>query len=399
MTEENRGEVGSQPEVSDAVGILDYLEVVLLGKKAILCITSAAFILSTIISFNLPVIYNSTAKIVPPQPDQGLMGMVMGQMGGMGGIAGDLLGKGNSTDMYVSMLETDAMSDAIIDRFDLMRVYDQKYRYDTYKELAGNVDIAAGKKDGIISITVEDTDPKRAAAIANAYVEELGRAAVRLSTGSAGQNRRFFEERLAKAKGDLARAEDALKAFQAKSKMISVTEQAEATVGGIAQIKAQLVAQESQLAVLQRQFTDSTAEVKSAKAAIAGLRRELAVLEGGGSGGAIPGIGSVPELGQQYLRVMREFKTQEAIVELLTKQYELVRLNEEKDVDGVQLIQKARVADKKAKPKRVALILAATFAGFFLAVMYTLAREAGKRAPEQERQRWQRIVQRLLSFS
>lgn len=398
MTEPQREGSARRPDgPSEKINILDYLEIVTARKRSIFFTTGIAFIISSALSFSMPKIYSATAKIIPPQPDQGLMGMMMGQMGGgMAGLAGDILGKGNSADMYVSILKTDAMSDAIIDRFKLMQVYEQQYRVDTYKTLGGNVDIAAGKKDGIISITVEDRDPKRAADMANAYVEELGRQTVRLNVTGAGQNRGFLEERLAKAKGDLARAEDQLKAFQARSKMFSVSDQASATVGGIAQLKAQLVAQEVQLATLQRQFTDSSQEVKGAKTSIANLRGQIARMEGKGSGGALPGVGSVPELGQQYLRVMREFKIQETVVELLTKQYELAKLNEAKEIDGVQVIQQARVPDKKSKPKRATLILAGTFVAFCFSLCWAFIREAGARAPAPERERWNRVVGELV---
>lgn len=398
MTEQQReGAEGHPNGFSDTINILDYLEAIIARKKSILVSTVLAFIISTAVSFTLPKTYSATAKILPPQPDQSFMSMMMGQVGGVAGLAGDLLGKGSSADVYVSILKTDAVSDVIIDRFNLMQVYEQKYRLDTYQKLAANVEIAAGKKDGIISIKVEDRDPTRAAQMANAYVAELGRKSVGLSTSSAAANREFLEGRLAQAKAELAKAEDALKAFQARSGMVAVTEQTEAAVEGIAQLKGQLVAQEAQLAMLRRQFTDEAAEVKRATAVISDLRRQLSGLEGGGTG-AIPGVGAVPELGQQYLRLMREFKIQETLVELLTKQYEVVKLNEAKEVDGVQLIQQARVPDKKSSPKRSVIILAATCAAFLAAVAYALLREAGGRASAEERQRWSRIKGRLFTL-
>lgn len=380
---------------SDTIDLLEYLEVLVKQKRLVLRSTLAAFVLSLAVSLLLPKVYSATTKILPPQQDQGLMGMMMGQMGGMASLAGDLLGKGSPADLYVSILNSEAVSDAIIDRFKLMQVYDQEFRLDTYQALGKKVEIGAGKKDGIISITVNDEDPKRAAEMANAYVEELGRLTVRLNVTGAGENKVFLEERLTKAKADLAHAEDALKGFQARNKVVSVTDQASAAIGGIAQARAQLVAQEVQLAALQRQFTDSSQEVKNAKAAIANLRRQLGGMEGSGSGGSIPAVGSVPELGQQYLRLMREFKIQETLVELLTKQYELAKLNEARDVDGVQVIQKARVPDKKSKPKKAIIVLAATFAAFLASVTAAFVREfAGNMQPEA-RERWSRLFSML----
>lgn len=380
------------------INVLDYLEILVVRKKLIICTSCVAFILSVIISFSLPKIYSSTAMILPPQTDQSLMGMMMGQMGGGGlaNLAGDILGSGSPADMYVSILNSNTISDAIIDRFKLMDVYDEKYRLDTYMTLSKYVDIFAGKKDGIISITVQDKNPTRAAAIANAYITELEKLTVNLNIISSSQNKSFYEARLSKAKGDLATAEDALKTFQSKNKMISVPDQAAAAIGGIAQIKAQLVDQEMQLAVLRHQFTDSSTEVTRAMASIANLKAQLARLEGNGSSGAIPSVGTVPELMEHYLRLMRNFKVQEALVELLTKQYEINKISAAKDVASIQVIQKAQIPDKKSKPKRSLIIIAFTFAASFSAAIYALLQEFWSRMPAEDLERWDRIKSHLL---
>lgn len=401
MQEIQNGSIpSSRQQAEDEINLLEYLEVLARNWRMITKTTAVAAVFAIVISLCLPNIYSATTRILPPQQDSsGLMGMLMGAAGGMGGVAADLLGKGTPADMYVGILNSEAVSDRIIDRFKLMEVYDQDYRVETYKKLDKNVDITAGKKDGIIVITVDDEDPKRAAAIANAYVDELGKLLVKLNITGAGQNRGYLETRLAKARADLAAAEDALKAFQAKNKIVSVSDQAQASIGSIAQMKGQLAVQEVQLATLQRQFTENSQEVKTAKASIANLRGQIARLEGQGSGGAIPGVGTMPELGQQYLRLMREFKIQEAIVELLTKQYEMAKLSEAKDVVSVQVIQAARVPDKKTKPKRAIIVLASTFAAGFMAVLYSFIREAATRMPPEDRERWQQIRSLLPDLS
>lgn len=384
----------------DTINLLDYLDIIVKHNRFIIRSTVAAFVISIGISLLLPKIYTSTAMIIPSQQDPGLMGMMMGQMGGgMASIAGDLLGKGSTADMYVSMLNSNAVSDKIIDRFKLMQVYGQKYRLNTYKVLDNNVDISAGKKDGIISITIEDKDPKRAAEIANAYVEELSKLTVKLNITGAGQNKVFLEDRLARAKVDLARAEDALKTFQTRNKVVSVPDQATATIGSIAQLKGQLALQEVQLVTLLQQFTERNQEVKTVKASISNLRSQIAQLEGKGSGGSIPGVGSVPALGEQYVRLMREFKIQETLVEILTKQYEMAELNATKDIPSLQVLQIAQIPDKKTKPKRSLIVLAITSVVGFIAVLYAFLLEAVDRMPDKDRERLRKIKCQLLGIS
>ncbi|WP_265554528.1 GumC family protein [Trichlorobacter lovleyi] len=390
----------SHQHPDDEINLLDYLEILARNWRMIVKTIIIAAFVSVIYSLLLRNIYSATTRILPPQQESsGLMGMLMGASGGMGSLASDLLGKGSAAEMYISILNSEEISDRIIDRFNLMEVYKTKYRLDAYKKLDKKVAISSGKKDGIIVITVNDKDPKRAAAIANAYVDELSKLLIKLNIVGAGKNRGYLETRLIKARTDLAAAEDALKAFQAKSKIFSVSDQAQASIGGIAQLQGQLAVQEVQLATLQRQFTENSQEVKTAKASIANLRGQIARLEGQGGGGVVPGVGTMPELGQQYLRLMREFKIQETIVELLTKQYEMAKLSEAKDVVNVQVIQTARVPDKKSKPKRSIIVLSATFAAGFIAILYAFIREAAIRMPPEDRARWQKIRSLLPDLS
>ena len=374
------------------ISILDYLEAIIHYRHMIAKVTIISAISSVIFSLCLPNIFSATSKILPPQQDSyGLMGMMMGSAGGMGSMAADLLGKSTPADMYASILSSDAISDKIIDRFKLMEVYDMKYRVDTYKVLDKRVDISAGKKDGIISITVNDKDPKRASEIANAYVDELDKLTTNMNIAGAGQNRLFYETHLAKAKINLTKAEDNLKAFQSKNKSFDIAEQAKGTIKGVASLEAQLALEEVKLAGLKQVLTDSAQEVKTQQSVVSNIKNQIAKLEGNRQNTSILGIDSVPELGQQYLRLMRVFKTQEMIVDLLTKQYEISKITESKESTSIQIIQTARVPDKKIKPKRAFIVLITTFATGLFSILYAFFLEARKRMPDEERERWQRI--------
>ncbi len=386
----------------DVINLLDYLEVIAKRWKMIAKVMAITFVLTAGLSLLKKNIYSSTAMVIPPQKDSlmGMMGAMFGGSGGGlgGGVSGmaDLLGKGTTADLYVGMLNSRVVKDRIIDRFKLMQLYKQDYRLETYKALDKNVDISAGKKDGIISITVEDEDPKRAASMANAFVEELCRLQVRLNITGAGQNRGFLDERLAKAKADLTKAEEALKNFQAKNKALDVPAQAQATITGVAELKTQLAAQEVQLSALRSRFTDNAQEVKDLKTSIGNLRGQIARLEGSGGGSSsIPAVGSIPGLGQEYVRLMREFKIQETIFELLTKQNEMAKLSETRDVAGIQVLQQATPPDKKVKPKRSMIVLLSTFAAGFMAVLWAFLNEYGANMCAEDRQRLRTIREML----
>lgn len=379
----------------DEINLLDLLLVLAKNWKMIIGVPFIVAVITAIITLFMPNIYTAKAMILPSDDNSsGMMSAMMGQLGGLAGLAGGLGGP-TKTDLYVTMLNSETLKDPIIDRFKLMKLYDAKFRTNAYRELGSSSNISAGKKDGVITIAVNNKDPKLAADIANAYVEELGKMAVKLNVTGAGQNRVFLEERLAKANTDLAAAENALKAFQTRNKAVAVTDQAKATLEGVALLRAQLVAQEVQLATLQRQLTDQSQEVKSAKSTIANLRSQIARMEGGSSAGSMPGVGAMPQLAQEYLRLMREFKIQEALVELLTKQYEMTKLTEAKDLSPFQLLQAARVPELKSKPKRSLIVIMSAFASGFLMVLVAFVREFGSNMNDEDRTRWQELKRML----
>jgi tyrosine-protein kinase Etk/Wzc len=378
-------------------GLLDYLAVILKHRVLIFRITLAATVITAIYTLFLPNIYTAKTLILPAQEDRGMVSAMMSQMGGLATLAGGMgasIGSPTTTDLYVSMLKCDAVKDPIIGRFKLLEIYSTKYRTDASAILDKNSTISAGKKDGIITIAVSDKDPKRAAAMANAYVDELGRLAVSLNVTGASQNGIFLEERLARAKTDLANAEDNLKSFQGKYKAINVTAQTEATIKGVAELRAQLAAQEVQLATYRRQFTDSSQEVKNLTTSVGNLRRQIAKLEGVEGDSAMPSVGSVPTIGQEYVRLMREFKIQESLVELLTKQYEMTKLSEAKDISPFQVIQKASIPERKSKPSRIKMVMVSVVLSLLGSCILALMLEIAKNLPDAEKARWKKLFRR-----
>ncbi len=370
------------------VSFHDYFNVIAKRSKMILYTTLAAGLLAVIGSFFMTNIYSATAKVLPPQQETGLLSSIMGQLGNLATVAGDIVGKGNKADMFVEILKSEAVMDPLINRFKLMEIYKQDYRQLTYKMLEEHSQIAAGKKSGIISITVDDKDPNRAAAIANAYMEELDKLLRRMNVSGAGENRHFMEQRLTEARADLVKAENAFKAFQTKYKTIGFEKQAEATIQGIAELRAQLAIQEVQLATLRRGLTDSNPKVKDAKSSIANLRAQIGRLEGTGTGEVIPSVGSVPAIGQEYLRLMREFKTREAIVETLTKQYEMSRISEANTVSTLQIVQFAKAPDRKSKPSKRKHVMLITLSALFLSTAFAFVLENVSKMTAEEKERW-----------
>lgn len=383
------------------INLLELLQVIVGRRRMIICVTSSVAVLAIIASLLIPNKYLATAKILPPPKDSGGgIAALLGGAGGLGSLAGSLGFGSSGTDLYLGILKSRSVSDAVIKRLDLARIFEKKTPEETRKVLEKVARMQA-TKDGIITITTESKDPKLAAAIANTFVEELGKKSVQLNLTKAGTERIFLEKRLVLVKEDLKKAEEALKTFSESNKTIKVDSQAAATIEGIARIRAELVAKEVQLNSLKSYLTDESSEVKMLKAGIDKLRSQLNSQTATGSGSnsnVIPNAGNVPNLGLEYARRYREVKIQEAIFEQLTKQYELAKLTEAKDSSALQILDEAVVPLKKSSPKRAMIVILSTVTAMIGAISFAFVSEYLSKMPQEEQLRLQGIKRSLFDW-
>lgn len=387
-------------DVEDEITLLDYVLVIARNARLIGKVCLTALVVTCVVVLLLPNVYVATARLMPPNEGGGGLASMLGGMGDLAALAG-VSTDGGSGDLFVGMLKSRTVSDAIIDRFHLMEVYDQDYRVKMYEKLDKLVTISLGKDNDIISISVEDEDAQQAAAIANAYVEELKKLNVELNLGSAGRQRAFLEERLSLVKRDLTQAEEALRSFQKGNNAIRLDEQAKAVIETIAQLKGQIVSKEVELGAARSFQTEQNPEVKALRQVLAGLYEQLRRLEHSPEGQKVSGdifiaTSSVPDIGLQFARVMREFKVQETLYELLTKQYELAKIEEAKNTSTIQVLDAAVAPDKKSKPKRLLIVLLVVFVAGCGAVLWAFVREFVIRMPADDFHRLNEIKGLLL---
>jgi len=367
----------------EEINLLELLQVIARRKMVIVKLCTAAALLSICYSLTLSNIYTASAKILPPQKDSGGgLSALLSQAGGLAGLAAGGMGLGGSSDLYMGLLKSRSVADAVIKQLDLQKEFKTKNMDDTRKMLAGAVNFKSGK-DGIISIDADNTDPKKAALLANTFVEELGRRSVQLNLSKAGSERMFLEKRLEVVKQDLRNAENDMKSFQEKYKTIKADSQATAAIEGIARLKAEIISKEVQLASLRNSMTDESNEVKTVQAAINKLKSQLGSMTGSGGMDVIPAMGNVPSLGVEYVRKLRELKIQEAIFEQLTKQFEVAKISEAKDSSTLQVLDEAVAPLRKSKPKRSLIVMLSTVTAFFISIFIVFIQEYfSKMSPE-----------------
>jgi len=259
----------------------------------------------------------------------------------------------------------------LIERFDLKKVYSTRLDASARQNLAENSSISEDRKSGILTITVTDSDPNRAAAIAQAYVDELDRLVAQVSTSSARREREFLEERLKSVQADLEAAEKEFSQFASKNSAIDIKEQGKAMVGAAAALEGQLIAAKSELEGLKQIYSNNNVRVRATQARIAELQNQLEKIGGKGESTSsassaqgdslYPSIRKLPLLGVAYADLYRRTSVQEAVFEALTQQYELAKVQEVKETPSVKVLDDARVPEKKSFPPRLMIVFLCTF--------------------------------------
>jgi tyrosine-protein kinase Etk/Wzc len=390
----------------DEINLLDYLIVLAKRKSFIIKVTLGFAVITAVISLLMSPIYKAETKILPPtNGGSAIAAQLMNQLGQLGAIAGIGGGSINGktpNDLYVGLLKSRTVLDKMIDRFDLMKLYRTNYRQNARGRLLDDVlAVRDDRKSGIITINVEDKDPKRAAEMANAFVEELQKLNTGLAITEASQRRLYFEEQLKGAKVSLTQAEEGMKSFQEKTGALNMESQAKAVIEGIGMLRAQIAAKEVELKVMRTYSTPQNPDLQRVEETLKGLRVELAKMEGRGGKGHDPFMptGRMAEIGTDYAKQLRDLKFNEVLYGLLLQQFEAAKLDEAKNATIIQVIDKAVPPEKKVKPKRAMMVLLAGIIGFFLSVFAAFIMEYRERAnanPE-DRERFD-TLKKYLTF-
>lgn len=297
--------------------------------------------------------YTGRTIFLVPQQAQSSATSALASLNALSGIGG-LGGIKTTGDQYVSLMQTNNAQDHIIDKFKLMDLYETRFRFQARKELAKNVRITLGKKDGLITIEADANSAELAADLANQHVDELRRLSSELALTEAQQRRRFFEAELKRTRSNLAAAQEALQ--QGGFNPGALKAEPKAAAEGYGRIKAEVTAAEVRLQTLRRALADSAPEVQTQLAMLSALRGQLAKLESQSNESNETG----------YISRYREYKYQETLFEMFSRQYESARLDESREGALIQVVDVATPPERPAKPRRGTTAALATLGGLVL---------------------------------
>jgi uncharacterized protein involved in exopolysaccharide biosynthesis len=335
-------------------------------------VTGIFILIGILLCLVLPTRYTSTAQLMPPQKIDSLSDMLTAQLG-----ISSLTAAGSSflkdpNGIYVGILQSRPIEDAIIKKFDLMHLYRSRNMRDCRKELEDRTDIES-EKSTLVSISVKDRDPQRAADLVNAYIAEFRALTTSVTLQETARRRLFYEEQLNKQKDALALAEANLNQVQKNKGMIHPL-QAEVIMGGLAMLRAQIAAQEVQVQGLRSFSTEHNADLQLAEKELAAMQGEAAKMAEHGSSSDFSDIGlkDVPDVGLSFLRAAREVEYQQAVYTLLLKQYEAARLDESNEAYVIQVIEPAIPMDHISSPKYALILAISTILGFLFGVLWVI---------------------------
>jgi len=366
-----QGSMGDMQE-DDEISLLDLLQVIVDNLRLLVLGPLVCGLAALGVSFAIPPTFTAKTQFLPPQQQQSSAVSMLASLGALGGLAGAATGLKSPADQYIAFMKSVSVQDVLIERFKLVEKYEAKLKTDARLALTGNVRIASGK-DGLISVEVEDKDPKFAADLANAHVEELRNLLGRLAVTEAQQRRMFFEKQLAQTKDNLAKADFALKSSGINSSVLKSSPAS--AVEAVARLKAGISVQEVKLGTMRNYLTESSPDFKQALSELASLKSQLAKAEK--EEPATQGA-------SDYVARYREFKYQETMFELFAKQFELAKVDESREGAVIQVLDIAEPPERKAKPKKAMIAIIAALASGFALLLFVFIRSALKSASQNQ---------------
>lgn len=356
------------------------LRVAIKRKKVVGAAALGVVVMALAVALALPSRYMATTVILPPQ-QSGLAGAaMMTQLSSLGAMAGaGALGIKNPNDQQVALLRSRSVEDALAARFHLQALYRAKHLSSARKRWEKQTLIDDGVKDGLIRLSVTDRDPHRAAELANGWVEEYRRFSATLAVTEASQRRLFFEGQLNDARRDLELAQEQMKQTQQRTGVIELDGQAHAMIASAAMLRAQVAAKQVEIRAMRQFAADGNPDMERAQQELSGLEGQLASLDvanGSRSGDLVAPRGLMTQAGLDYTRALQEVKYRETVVSLLTRLYEMARVDEAQHGSQAQVVDAAVAPDSPTSMYRIWIVLAGLLLALPAAMAIALGAEA-----------------------
>ena len=371
-----------------------FLELLASRRALIFSLVIVITLAAAVVSFLLPEWYSATAVLLPPSDESSRSGL--SDLTEIATFTGGVRMPGLVTpnDVYARMLRSRRVSDKIMEKFQLKDRYRAANATEVYMILGDRTKVGV-TDEGLLSISVEDRDPKVAADMATAYVEELISLNRELLSTSAREKREFIEARLAEVRTQLDTARKQLEQFQLENRSVNLDEQARMALNQAVQLKVEQANLNLDISMNAKVLGEKHPSLIEKRERLGLINQQLAELEWGGvkdsSFFSVP-ISAIPGLKGKYESLYARVQVNESLYETLLGLYEQARIQEQEKSPTIAVLDWPRVPDLRSRPQRTIIVLAAFICALIAAIFLAAWLEFIKRMRESQPQDYLRLM-------
>ncbi len=371
---------------------MDYQKIISVIKNNSKSIIKLSLILGVILFlillFIYPVKYKAVTKVLPPEQNElsGMNGLLLNS--DISGILNLGSSAGNSQ-LYAEIIRSRTAAEFVIEKLSLQKYLDEEDIQLASEKLLKNINVEVNK-EGIISISAiaqtplfsrfsskNDSAKVLSANIANAFADALDQINRSKLNSRIRSSREYIEEQLAKTEYLLDSAETSLKKFQELNKAVSLPEQLSASIETASKLKSEIMLTEIQIRTLSNDLKENNPELNSLRNKLRQLNNQYSKIEQSeNTKDYFVAFGTVPEIVRQLAILTREVKIHNEIYLLLQKQYYLEKIQENRNMPTVAVLDKALPPPRPAVPRLIFHTIAGFVAIFMFNVLFFIFKES-----------------------
>ncbi len=325
--------------------------------------------------------FKASTRLLPPQYNQNTISRGLITMGGESALGNSALNLKNPNDLFVGILRSRTILDSVIESHDLLKHYKAQDMDSARQILESRTDINSGK-DGIVEIAVEDSDPGRAAQLANAYVRELQSFSSDLAKKEGSRRSDFFNNALSKARHSLNEADEQLRKTEKITGFTRLKGQDEAILSTARDLRNQIANKEVQLRTLLSYATEENPDVRLLRSELTNLKQQVQEAtsepalkdQNASSHGAFVPLSKAPDALMEHSQRKRDVEYWENIVTILGQYTELGKMDETRDFSLFQVLDIAINPQTKSRPRIKVNVILSLVGSTMLTVMFIWAR-------------------------
>jgi capsule polysaccharide export protein KpsE/RkpR len=356
-------------------------------------ITAAFIALALLYVLVAPKWYRSSVTVVPAKSQRSGIGGLAAQFGGDAAAlaAGYLDGAGGGADAprIAAVLQSNAVSDAVIEKFSLRARYDQKYQEPTRDALWSHCEVKTFPKPQLVQISCEDKDPERVQAMLAFFAEHGNQVFRRVGVSSASEEVRFLEKHVAELRQQANDAAARMREFQEQHRIVDLDTQAKAVVSALATLNSQRIAKQLELDYARTFSSGEEVSLRQLESQLHVMGEKQRTLEDASPAspeigkrrdarnGLFPAALEVPKLRAEFENLYRERKVAEATLVFALERLEGARATEAREISTFVVLDPPTLPTRPSWPRRLTVLAISALAGLAVAVGLETLRTAG----------------------